>query len=87
VRLASASIFTYGILTLRLVNDDEMAIMADSTCGTNYGSVSNAIACYNYLNSLGERQCGVPNSQRSIIMCTAGDMHVEGYGIGQSSWW
>ena len=64
-----------------------MTILADSTCGSNYGSVSSAIGCYNYLNSLGERQCAVPDTQRSIVMCTAGDIRVEGYGIGHSSWW
>lgn len=79
--------FSCDILILPAVKDGEMTIMADSTCGTNYGSVGNAIACYNYLNSLGERQCGVPDSQRSIVMCTAGDIRVEGYGIGHSSWW
>ncbi|KAJ4374808.1 hypothetical protein N0V83_001885 [Neocucurbitaria cava] len=66
---------------------DEMSILTDSTCGTNYGSVNNAIACYNYLKNLGKQNCGVPDSQRSIIMCTAGDIRIEGFGIGASSWW
>lgn len=64
-----------------------MSILTDSTCGTNYGSVNNAIACYNYLKNLGKQNCGVPDSQRSIIMCTAGDIRIEGFGIGASSWW
>ncbi|KAJ8112837.1 hypothetical protein OPT61_g4892 [Boeremia exigua] len=67
-------------------NDAEMSLLADSVCGSNYGSVGNAIACYHYLNNLGETQCGVPDSRRSIIMCTAGDVRIEGFGIGQSSW-
>ncbi|KAF3040206.1 hypothetical protein E8E11_003157 [Didymella keratinophila] len=80
------STYLYSLGKPENLNDGEMTIMADATCGSNYGSVGNAIACYNYLNSLGERQCAVPDSQRSIIMCTAGDIHVEGYGIGRSSW-
>ncbi|KAF3046335.1 hypothetical protein E8E12_002447 [Didymella heteroderae] len=55
------STYLYSLGKPENLNDGEMTIMADSTCGTNYGS-------------------------RSIIMCTAGDIHVEGYGIGHSSW-
>ncbi|KAF1841381.1 uncharacterized protein K460DRAFT_397621 [Cucurbitaria berberidis CBS 394.84] len=68
------------------VPSDEMSILVDPRCSNNYGNVNNAIACYNYLRSLGQRQCGVPDSQRSIIMCSTGNVRIEGHGIGASSW-
>lgn len=67
-----------SILTQFAVNDGGMTIRADTTCGPNYGSVSSAIGCYNYLNSLGECQCAVPDTQRSIVMYTAGVIRVDG---------
>ncbi|KAH7388759.1 hypothetical protein BKA66DRAFT_440428 [Pyrenochaeta sp. MPI-SDFR-AT-0127] len=64
----------------------EMSIMADPRCGGNYTPVSGAIACFHYLNSLGTQQCGVPISQRSIVMCSSGNSQITGHGIGHSSW-
>lgn len=64
-----------------------MSIQAEARCGGEYGDVNGAIACFHYLNSLGTQQCGVPVSQRSVVMCRAGRASITGYGIGHSSWW
>jgi hypothetical protein len=67
-----------------------MSIMTEPECGVYdnlYVNVNDAIACYHYLRNLGTRQCSVPNTQRDIVMCVAGDAKVEGRGIGASSYW
>ncbi|KIJ64457.1 hypothetical protein HYDPIDRAFT_40205 [Hydnomerulius pinastri MD-312] len=43
------------------------------------GSVDNVIACFNYLEALGTKACGVNGD--NVIMCTAGDAEVSGSNI------
>ncbi|KAJ8117452.1 hypothetical protein OPT61_g1358 [Boeremia exigua] len=67
-------------------SEDDQSLMAVTRCGDQYGNVNNAIACYNYLRNLGRTDCRVPIGQRSVIMCTAGDIRIESSGVGASSW-
>ncbi|KAL6703961.1 hypothetical protein ACN47E_008899 [Coniothyrium glycines] len=65
---------------------DDMSTMVEPRCGDSYGEVNAAIACYNYLRNLGQTPCTVGQGLRSQIMCRAGNIRIEGFGIGQSSW-
>jgi hypothetical protein len=65
-----------------------MSILADPKCGgSTYGPVSDAIVCYKFLNALGTYPCRVPDGQRSAILAYSGLVRVQGFGIGQNSYW
>lgn len=67
-----------------------MSVMFDPRCGPSdyaYTNVNGIIACYNYLNGLGGRECRA--SGNPTTMCTSGSAKVTGQalnGNSASSW-
>ncbi|KAF2014366.1 hypothetical protein BU24DRAFT_463162 [Aaosphaeria arxii CBS 175.79] len=72
-----------------VTDPDQLSTLTDPYCGPDFAyiPVNDAIACFHYLDGLGEQFCGVPDTQRSSVFCTAGrGSRIEGFGIGQRSW-
>ncbi|KAF8838063.1 hypothetical protein BDN67DRAFT_982806 [Paxillus ammoniavirescens] len=60
--------------------DPELKKRYTSVCQTySTGGVDNVIACFNYLNSIGNNACGV--SGDNVVFCTAGDAGVSGSNV------
>lgn len=58
-------------------------------CGPSnnaYTSVNSIIACYQYLNKLGNQKCG---TSENTILCTAGQAHIYGSALNKhtTSYW
>jgi hypothetical protein len=71
-----------------------MSIAALPTCGpeeNRYTPVGNIIACYNYLNSIGNNRCGVTGFGEPVIeFCFSGGSQVIGQSLSgrdESSAW
>jgi hypothetical protein len=85
--LGLTSSYLYNVLIS--IDTTHLLARADPRCGDeyNYGPVDGAVACFHYLQGLGQTGCGVPSGQRSVIMCSSNGIRITGYGIGQASWW
>ncbi|KAF9223912.1 hypothetical protein BS17DRAFT_767105 [Gyrodon lividus] len=60
--------------------DPELKKRYTNICQTySMGGVDNVIACFNYLNSIGNNACGV--NGENVVFCTAGDAGVGGSNI------
>ncbi len=54
-----------------------------ASCADSAGStIEDAIACYNYLNNLGDTRCGVPPNSRSVSFCVANTAQIFGEARG-----
>ncbi|KAF8841805.1 hypothetical protein BDN67DRAFT_900721 [Paxillus ammoniavirescens] len=71
LNLTSADLYTMGPPPLKSYT---------SVCQTySTAGVDNVIACFNYLNSIGNNACGV--SGDCVIFCTAGDADISGSNV------
>ncbi|CEJ82905.1 hypothetical protein VHEMI02946 [[Torrubiella] hemipterigena] len=85
VGLTSAQLYQMGRpKSLSSASTPPSAAAAHTGCGPTdsaYANVNDVIACYHYLNNLGDQACHVPGDFHTVIFCVAGGAAIGGQGL------